>query len=50
MTSRKSRILAHDLRDDGVVPNNSRFPALVYIGPVELPVNDPAGIEQEALS
>ncbi len=39
---RRARVLAHVLVDDGVFPNNARFPLLLYRGAVALCRHEPA--------
>lgn len=37
-------LVHHALRDDGVIPNNERFPLMVYQEALNLPEDDPAAI------
>ena len=36
------RVVVRHLQDDGVFPNNSQLPLLVYVGALRLPEADPA--------
>src|SRR5580765_520165 len=45
--AQKPVVIAHYLRDDGVIPNNQKLPLLIYKGSLRLPEEEPAeAIEQ----
>ena len=42
MATPKGKMTTHHLKDDGVFPNNSTLPAIIYQQAIELPDDDPA--------